>query len=210
MFHFASADGPNTQQLQKRKTCIDYLAPQTIEFWAPCVLIYFHSFQCKEHTRLTSPAQIMMSSLFILPYNSFLSLLFISDPTGWYEVSSVVLKKKSSFCWRNPPKSNRAKVSSVGEFLLHECFVQWLAVSYRYRIGKVYDTIFEYRGKYREKFQSIGIVSGKNQNFNSVTILIDQCYVLCMSVTFRLNNSEHEKSIKHWLETMYKLFSATF
>ena len=36
-----------------------------------------------------------------------------------------------------------------------------IVVSNRYRIGKVSDTFFEYRGKYRKKIESIGIVSGK-------------------------------------------------
>ena len=56
--------------------------------------------------------------------------------------------------------------------------LQCLAVSYR----SVSDTFFEYRGKYRKNFQSIGIVSGKNQN----PILSDQYY---LPVTLRSCNS---------------------
>ena len=44
---------------------------------------------------------------------------------------------------------------------------QWPAVSYRYRIEKVSDTFFLVSRKVSEKFQSIGIVSGKNSKFQS-------------------------------------------
>ena len=51
---------------------------------------------------------------------------------------------------------------------------QWPAVSYRYRIEKVLDAFFEYRGKYRKKIKVSVSYREKSPNFNPVPILLDQ------------------------------------
>ena len=89
--------------------------------------------------------------------------------------STVYMIPWKKACGITANNMNLSQVWAHGEFMLesgqqHEPFSsgdQWPAVSYRYRIEKVSDTFFWVSRKVSEKFQSIGIVSGKKSKFQS-------------------------------------------
>ena len=126
-----------------------------------------------------------------------------------YIESKRLLLQCAKIIWENPWQEQWFCIHLLTIFgnlnICSMCTNQWLAVSYRYRIGKVSDIFFSIEESIGNIFKVSVSYREKNQNFNPVMILLDLYYV-CPS----LYDQTTQTSFVHALGTVtiYKLFLA--